>query len=195
MVGEMIGHYRVIERARQDAMGVTYKAEGTKLGREAILESWRTIGTPDETELPSHLRALEVVESIQEYTFSVRPCLRQVGYWKGGDRGNRGLPDPADFVDPAWDLATRAATTEYLRAGEVYLFCCGLSPCRFCGCGNGNKDLTNGFYLWPEGLAHYLERHTVRLPDEFVDHTRKDIRYKAELFFGRDRSWWMRARI
>ena len=26
--------------------------------------------------------------------------------------------------------------------------------------------------LWPEGLAHYVEVHAVRLPDEFIDHMR-----------------------
>jgi hypothetical protein len=26
--------------------------------------------------------------------------------------------------------------------------------------------------VWPEGLAHYVEVHSVRLPDEFIDHMR-----------------------
>jgi hypothetical protein len=28
--------------------------------------------------------------------------------------------------------------------------------------------------VWPEGLYHYIERHDVRLPDEFVDHCRRN---------------------
>jgi hypothetical protein len=32
----------------------------------------------------------------------------------------------------------------------------------------GGRDLTDGVWMWPEGLAHYVERHAVRLPDEFV---------------------------
>ncbi|HEY1188039.1 MAG TPA: hypothetical protein VGE74_10300 [Gemmata sp.] len=32
----------------------------------------------------------------------------------------------------------------------------------------GGRDLTDGVWMWPEGLAHYVECHAVRLPDEFV---------------------------
>jgi hypothetical protein len=28
--------------------------------------------------------------------------------------------------------------------------------------------LTDGEWVWPDGLPHYVERHAVRLPDEFV---------------------------
>ena len=37
----------------------------------------------------------------------------------------------------------------------------------------GRGELTDGVYMWPEGLAHYLEKHNVRLPQEFVDHVLK----------------------
>jgi hypothetical protein len=30
--------------------------------------------------------------------------------------------------------------------------------------------MTDGVYCWPEGLAHYVKEHDVRLPDEFVTH-------------------------
>jgi hypothetical protein len=36
----------------------------------------------------------------------------------------------------------------------------------------GFRDLFDGVWIWPEGLAHYVERHSVRLPEEFVDHMR-----------------------
>ena len=32
----------------------------------------------------------------------------------------------------------------------------------------GCLELTDGMWSWPEGLAHYVETHGVRLPDEFV---------------------------
>src|SRR5262245_48523055 len=48
----------------------------------------------------------------------------------------------------------------------------GFSCCRFdCGIPDnemGSCDLYDGKWLWPEGLAHYVERHSVRLPDEFI---------------------------
>ena len=33
----------------------------------------------------------------------------------------------------------------------------------------GSWDLTDGTWVWPEGLAHYIEAHGVILPEEFVD--------------------------
>src|SRR5579864_219982 len=36
----------------------------------------------------------------------------------------------------------------------------------------GDCDLYDGAWIWPEGLAHYVERHSVRLPEDFVDSMR-----------------------
>ena len=32
--------------------------------------------------------------------------------------------------------------------------------------------MTDGVWLWPEGLYHYVEDHNVRLPKEFISHIR-----------------------
>jgi hypothetical protein len=49
----------------------------------------------------------------------------------------------------------------------------GYSFCRFvCGVADtemGGIDLHDGEWLWPQGLAHYVEHHSVRLPDEFIE--------------------------
>jgi hypothetical protein len=34
----------------------------------------------------------------------------------------------------------------------------------------GSSDLSDGFWVWPEGLAHYIEDHHVVLPDDFIRH-------------------------
>ena len=34
----------------------------------------------------------------------------------------------------------------------------------------GNADLTDGIYLWPEGLAVYVDRFQVKLPPWFMTH-------------------------
>ena len=34
----------------------------------------------------------------------------------------------------------------------------------------GTQDLTDGTWVWPEGLAHYVRVHGIALPDEFVAH-------------------------
>ena len=49
----------------------------------------------------------------------------------------------------------------------------GCSFCRFvCGTADdemGSSDFYDGEWQWPEGLAHYVEYHSVRLPEEFID--------------------------
>jgi len=51
--------------------------------------------------------------------------------------------------------------------GEAYM---GYSTCRICGKDNGTADFSDGFYVWPEGFAHYLSEHKVRPPATFVLH-------------------------
>lgn len=38
----------------------------------------------------------------------------------------------------------------------------------------GASEFSDGVYVWPEGLAHYLEKHHVRLPQRFVDHVLRE---------------------
>ena len=69
----------------------------------------------------------------------------------------------------------RQMVADYLTRGRTLVRYRGLSPCRFCGRHNGSKELTDGTYCWPEGLAHYLSAHAVRLPDDFVAHVEARI--------------------
>jgi hypothetical protein len=105
-------------------------------------------------------------------------------------------PDPRRFVDSRWDLGERRLVADYLERGTRVNQYRGLSPCRFCGQNNGSAELTDGAYCWPEGLAHYLNDHEARLPDEFVVHVRESHlllvdapRPSFEHLGQRDRSW------
>lgn len=96
-----------------------------------------------------------------------------MGYWRSMDRRRKRDPDlyPLDLVDPTWDLTIRSRVVEHLRAGSVWHTWVGSSTCRFCGKRpNGNTCLTDGVFVWPEGLAHTVECHGVRLPELFVAH-------------------------
>jgi hypothetical protein len=33
----------------------------------------------------------------------------------------------------------------------------------------GSRDLTDGIWIWPEGLVHYVETHHLALPAEFME--------------------------
>jgi hypothetical protein len=95
--------------------------------------------------------------------------LRLIGYWRS-EFDPKPWPDPHDFVDDQWPSVERQMVVSYLQRGRTLEQYRGLSPCRFCGQYLGSKELTDGTYCWPEGLAHYLAEHDVRLPDEFVTH-------------------------
>ncbi|HTJ33294.1 MAG TPA: hypothetical protein VL738_08685 [Dactylosporangium sp.] len=91
--------------------------------------------------------------------------LRLIGYWDGRAAPD-GLPDVCGFV-PAVESAVQRAVAAYLRSGTVFAVAAGVSLCRLCGAANGRAEQTDGeHFVWPEGLAHYVEEHGVRLPDE-----------------------------
>jgi len=81
---------------------------------------------------------------------------------------------------------------DYLRQGQIARAYMGWSRCRLCDQNNGNLELTDGTYVWPSGLVHYVESHDVRLPQRFVTHAeaRVDSIEQAQ----RDEDWWSSAR-
>ena len=109
-----------------------------------------------------------------------------IGYWAGENAP--GWPSPADMVDATWDSDERDEVDDYLRRGLLVRACMGYSPCRLCGQDNGSLELSDGTYVWPEGLAHYVADHGVRLPERFVSHVLAEI--DAFESACRDESWW-----
>jgi hypothetical protein len=99
--------------------------------------------------------------------------LRAIGYWIGS--GNTELPHPQNFQDLNWNAIEKQMVIDYLQKGTIAIAYMGLSWCRFeCGELNmGASDLSDGIYCWPEGLVHYIEKHSVRLPEEFIEHIKK----------------------
>jgi hypothetical protein len=100
--------------------------------------------------------------------------LRAIGYW----RGPLAIPEHSWHADPLAILETLGPRTpepellSYLRGGHVFEVWRGYSWCRFrCGVSStalGHRDFTDGEWVWPEGLIHYVDVHRVALPDEFV---------------------------
>lgn len=112
--------------------------------------------------------------------------LVRIGYWLG-DRAP-GWPDPGRWVDPAWAEEEREELAGYLDRGMVARAYMGKSICRLCGELVGALELSDGTYVWPEGLSHYVRVHGVRLPAEIVMHARRltECLEDAEI----DDSWW-----
>ena len=112
-----------------------------------------------------------------------------IGYWSS--KWEPDWPDPHDFVDEGWDARERALVARYLESGFVPWVQAGVSQCRFCGAANGSTELTDGVYLWPAGLSHYVSEHGVRLPQQVVDHIRTRVVTFDDVV---DRDWWSSAR-
>lgn len=100
--------------------------------------------------------------------------LRPVGYWREPGLGAN-WPDPGNLVDPEWRLAERDQIAAYLKRGIRFRECLGYACCRLgdvpekeMGC----ADLSDGRYIWPEGLWIYVARFDVRIPDDMVEHMR-----------------------
>ena len=98
--------------------------------------------------------------------------MRLIGYWL------RNLKDhefclPQEVVG---DLPSevRSQLAAYLDTGALYEHYRGFSWCRFfCGAQLtelGSRELTDGEWVWPEGLAHYVRAHGILLPEEFIKH-------------------------
>ena len=88
--------------------------------------------------------------------------LQIIGYWRSEREPH--LPDPADWVDPDYPELDREIFADYLDSGILVRQYLGLSDCRICGITNGSAELTDGRFVWPTGLSHYVRDHSVRLP-------------------------------
>ena len=114
--------------------------------------------------------------------------LKLIGYWNDKGPGGRPLfgetgsseyanyPSPLELISPGWFGDEKTDLISYLRSGLVLFQYFGGSTCRFL-CENrqlGGNELTDGVWIWPEGLAHYVEEHDVILPEEFVNYVRNN---------------------
>jgi hypothetical protein len=94
-----------------------------------------------------------------------RDGLMSVGYWHSRYEPN--LPKPQKA---AWNMTVRDAVIAYLKAGKTKHSWMGWSSCRVCDAHNGTTCLSDGVWVWPAGLAHYVEEHNTGLPQLFIDY-------------------------
>ena len=109
------------------------------------------------------------------------PLSKMVGYWFWYENlwpwDVQQFPHPEILIDPNWYSDKRDKIIEYLNSGWTHTHWRGLSFCRFqCGTPSremGSRCLTDGEWVWPEGLVHYVEKHKIQLPEDFIDTMRK----------------------
>jgi hypothetical protein len=98
--------------------------------------------------------------------------LKAIGFWTQSLKDEK-QPSPQELVG-VLPGDVRPRLVEYLASGHAVRHSCGCSWCRF-GCGIDNsrmgwRDLSDGTWLWPEGLSHYVREHGIVLPEEFIVH-------------------------
>jgi len=99
--------------------------------------------------------------------------LKSVGLWAAEQQLDTtsclGWIHPRHLQQPGWAADDRDRILAYLRSGVAWAGYQGQSRCRLgCETLNGSGEQTDGVWAWPAGLAHDVEVHDVRLPDEFV---------------------------
>ena len=104
--------------------------------------------------------------------------LKAIGFWITSLEDER-RPAPQELVG-VMPADQRARLANYLATGMTHESYLGLSWCRF-GCGidsarMGSRDLTDGTWVWPEGLAHYVRDHDILLPEEFAAHALSKVK-------------------
>jgi len=96
--------------------------------------------------------------------------MKLIGYWMGSLL-NQNLPLPQELVGEMSD-STRNAVCAHLRGGKPFESYLGYSWCRFhCAADDremGSREFTDGEWVWPEGLVHYVSAHSILLPEEFI---------------------------
>lgn len=99
----------------------------------------------------------------------MKKALIKIGYWKGGASYNDQYPDVNDYIRPRWSPLTKEMVLMYLDKGKTVKHWKGSSNCRICGKENGSTELSDGTYVWPEGFSHYIEKHDVMPPEDFIE--------------------------
>ncbi len=102
--------------------------------------------------------------------------LLAIGYWQTLSKSLCAtpelLPDPVNLqADERNFDRSLDKVLSYLSNGSEFVHWRGYSLCRLCGDSSkamGSKCLTDGVWVWPEGLSHYIDLHRVDLPAEFI---------------------------
>lgn len=133
----------------------------------SVCDCVKTTVEPQETiQVPTEYSTQPLSE---RYDYGTNPHVPQkIGFWHSQNEPQ--LPKIQESIDYSWSRDHRSVVASYLKNGTVSGRYKGWSNCRICGVKNGSSDLTDGAYVWPEGLVHYVEAHHIKPNEEFVSH-------------------------
>jgi hypothetical protein len=99
-----------------------------------------------------------------------------IGYWYSEDEEDINYPNPTNLIDVNYykeNYKIENNLVAYLMSGKPCNFYRGYSKCRICNKKLGYFERTDGGYIWPDQLEHYILEHNVLLPKEFIDYVMK----------------------
>lgn len=104
-----------------------------------------------------------------------------IGYWFSPYEMQ--YPHPSEFIEKDYK---DDQLVSYLNNAYSVNYFRGFSSCRICRISNGTHEKTDGVFIWPVGLAHYVEAHNVKLPDEFINHVKSNNYIVPDVEFSKD---------
>lgn len=107
-----------------------------------------------------------------------------IGYWYSESEPH--FCNPQSLIDEAWNEDEKQRVVTHIRQAEEMMYYRGYSACRLCNKPNGVSDKSDGLFYFPEGLDHYLETHSVKPPQLFIDFAlgldiRRQLQEQAEV--------------
>jgi hypothetical protein len=98
--------------------------------------------------------------------------LKRVGYWCSDQ------PPSCDYIHPRMLAGKsnygprKSAVVQYLHDGAIFRRWRGLADSRLfpliTSAELGSRDLTDGEWVWPEGLSVYVSKADIELPQDFL---------------------------
>lgn len=97
----------------------------------------------------------------------------QVGFWNNQQNDYPQYPMPQDMVGKL-DKETKRKIIDYLSDRKFFKVAYrGWADCRICGEHLGSSDYSDKKYTWPQGYEHYIQKHNVVPPKDFIKHILK----------------------
>lgn len=102
--------------------------------------------------------------------------LFAIGYWHEDYLDY--LPNPNDLINNGfWQNKDKTRVIDYLKSADIQSQYQGHSYCRIKNgpedSAMGSADLSDGYWIWPEGLWVYVNYYDVMLPEDFIVYMQK----------------------